>query len=1036
MVLLMEVERTVSSNGKLATAVRSQPHGHVSEPLPTKGNRTSEVVRVRYRIALGRFDDTVFTGMETIHSGNFSSTLYANRQGGTSIAINKPLKPYGKLRVVDMQTVDGRLEIRGELYTRHESIQSATLLLKGRTTGVRASSPMRLYFNESETRANFGLHHYSANTSLEIDQVLENAALGDDTLDAWLDVIPSRNEPSFQIRVGSTTLLAKLRSKTGWAQRGDVVGSLTPYYTYKAHKTSFHLEIFDAGVYRELRSRMNRPRIATLFRSKSNIWLIGERPYKAQDNGLHFFRYLRQHHPEIDAYYVIERHSPELRNLEGLGNVVFFKSKQHIELAFAASRFVGTHHPDFLFPTRMPRFRRSLKGIHVFLQHGVMGTKWLAPMYGKTVSSFHTDLFTVSSEREKEIIVRDFGYQPNEVVVTGLARFDRLLAGDVDVKKHQLLIIPTWREWLQDPEHFLESEYYIEWLGFLRSPELKRLVHDNQLEVVFCLHPNMQQHRQAFADVEARVVVQGEIDVQFLLKESGLMVTDYSSVAFDFSFLHKPVFYFQFDRDRFLGPNGSHLDLDRELPGKILGSVDLLVGALDDCIRGGTVMDDEDVAKATNFLDYRDDQSCRRIYEAVLGAQTNRRWRDQLQKSSVYSLIYSSWRRHRFYFPSIRFLLKLARILPLDPNRIVFESGVGKQYADSPRYIYEELVRRGDSRKKIWAYSGQLPERDENTTTVRRLSPEYFWHLARAKYWVNNQSYPFYVTRRQHGVYLQTWHGTPLKKMGHDLEVVHGRDEGYLGRIARAAAQWSVVASPNKYTSIALRSSFRYEGEILELGYPRNDVLSSVRGDEIRVETRAALGIAPGQRVFLYAPTFRDSENVGGSSFAFELPIDLRRFHREFGAEAVLLIRAHVLIRDSLEIPAEVQNVVKDVSEFPEIEALYLASDALVTDYSSVFFDYLITGKPVLFYAYDLVEYRDVLRGFYLPYDDSLPGPILTSQEDLFAALSSIEAVSGQFKERYEDFRQRFCANDDGRAAARIVDSVFPKTSKDSASGE
>ncbi|MCZ4151693.1 CDP-glycerol glycerophosphotransferase, partial [Escherichia coli] len=175
----------------------------------------------------------------------------------------------------------------------------------------------------------------------------------------------------------------------------------------------------------------------------------------------------------------------------------------------------------------------------------------------------------VSSEREKQYIVQDFQYSPQEVKVTGLARFDALLANDIAVNDNMLLIIPTWRDWLQNEEVFLESDYLKQWKSLLCSAELSALADTYGLEIVFCLHPNMMQFREHFAGTPARLIVQGEVDVQELIKTAAIMITDYSSVNFDFSFLHKPVHYYQFDRSRFLGRNGSHLDLDKELPGRI-----------------------------------------------------------------------------------------------------------------------------------------------------------------------------------------------------------------------------------------------------------------------------------------------------------------------------------------------------------------------------------------------------------------------------------------------------------------------------------
>src|SRR6185312_1872362 len=150
-------------------------------------------------------------------------------------------------------------------------------------------------------------------------------------------------------------------------------------------------------------------------------------------------------------------------------------------------------------------------------------------------------------------------------------------------------------------------------------------------------------------------------------------------------------------------------------------------------------------------------------------------------------------RRQKKYLPFMKAAYRLFKLLPLDPNVIVFESGQGKQFGDSPRAIYEELIRRGDTRKKVWIYNKRLPVRDDHTVVCKRHSPGFFWHLARAKYWINNHNFPHYIHRRRNALYIQTWHGTPLKRMFLDQENFFGRDAGYKQRVLTASAQWNVL---------------------------------------------------------------------------------------------------------------------------------------------------------------------------------------------------------------------------------------------------
>jgi CDP-glycerol glycerophosphotransferase len=535
----------------------------------------------------------------------------------------------------------------------------------------------------------------------------------------------------------------------------------------------------------------------------------------------------------------------------------------------------------------------------------------------------------------------------------------------------------------------------------------------------------MQQFRHLFDDLPVRVVSQGEADVQHLLKESAVLVTDYSSVGFDFAFLDKPVIYFQFDRERFLGQEGSHLDLDEELPGLIERTTEGVLGALALSATNGFPIRPIDAQRAARFLDHRDRNNSARIYEAAL--RTERR-RDPAARFLAHPVVTAGWRflrRSRYYFPAMRLLYRIVVRLPADPNMVVFESGLGRQYADSPRYIYEELVRRQNPLTKVWFYDRRLPTADERTKVVPRLSPAYFYYLARARFWVNNQSFPHYVKRRTDGVFVQTWHGTPIKRMLWDLDKVQGRDSGYTERATRGAEQWSVLVSPSPFATKAIQSAFRYRGEVLEVGYPRNDLLYAPDREARAYRIRRRLGLQPHQRVILYAPTFRDDQTDGLGKFTFQLPFDLDAFHKTLGDDTVLLLRMHVLIRNAVHIPAHLRDYVRDVSNYPEMQELYLASDVLVTDYSSVFFDYAALRRPMIFYAYDIERYRDEMRGFYLDYESTIPGPLVTTEHELLAALRQAADGDAEYADRRESFLREFAPHDDARSAARVVDAVF-----------
>jgi CDP-glycerol glycerophosphotransferase len=664
-------------------------------------------------------------------------------------------------------------------------------------------------------------------------------------------------------------------------------------------------------------------------------------------------------------------------------------------------------------------FQNEIKAKKIFIQHGVFGTKNIANIYGKSVDNFNVDMFVVSSQKEKRFATDDLGYLDDEVKVTGLSRFDTLFAKDLELKR-QVLIIPTWRDWLGNYDSFITSDYYLRYKSLLESTKLNSLCKENSLEIIFCLHPNMQKFVDAFDLEDITVISQGAVNVQQLLKESMLMITDYSSVAFDFSFLEKPVIYYQFDTERFLGKYPSHLDINEDLPGDIVRNENDVLDRLEVYIDNNFIMSEENLLKSQQFLKYKDTNNNKRIKEEIEKFEVKYHPFDSFLKNEFGQLLFKKFRKGKHYFPFMKKLYSLMKKLPLK-NRVVFESGLGLQYGDAPRYIFEELLKQYPNEEYIWVQNGKIYNLPDNCKVVERLSFQYYYYLATSKYWVNNQNFPFYITRRKNGIYLQTWHGTPIKKMLFDLENIHGRDDGYVERVEKSKNQWSYLLSQSPYATQKLKSAFRYEGEVLALGYPRNDILiNEVNNQEYIHKIKRNLNIPKDKKVILYAPTFRDNSKKKGNKFSMDLAIDFDKFLQEIPEEYMLLLRLHVLVNQNISLTDEQKERIIDVSSFSDIQELYLVSDMLITDYSSVFFDYANLNRPIIFYAYDLESYRDDLRGFYLDYNKELPGSIVKTEEELYEQiLLSRDVVD------YSDFRKKYLPKDDGNATKRVVNEIF-----------
>ncbi|MDC7338711.1 CDP-glycerol glycerophosphotransferase family protein [Streptomyces lydicus] len=206
----------------------------------------------------------------------------------------------------------------------------------------------------------------------------------------------------------------------------------------------------------------------------------------------------------------------------------------------------------------------------------------------------------------------------------------------------------------------------------------------------------------------------------------------------------------------------------------------------------------------------------------------------------------------------------------------------------------------------------------------------------------------------------------------------------------------------------------------METGLPRTDALFAADRELRAAAVRERLGIEPGRKVVLYAPTPRDDLAYDTGQHRLHLPLDLRLAREELGDGHVLLVRGHPLVADRL--PAHHAPFALDVSAHPDATELLLAADVLVTDYSSLAVDFANTGRPLLFLTPDLPHYRDTLRGFTLDFEARVPGPLLATTGELIDALGDLDAIAAASAEAYEDFRETFCHRDDGGAAGRVAD--------------
>jgi CDP-glycerol glycerophosphotransferase len=368
----------------------------------------------------------------------------------------------------------------------------------------------------------------------------------------------------------------------------------------------------------------------------------------------------------------------------------------------------------------------------------------------------------------------------------------------------------------------------------------------------------------------------------------------------------------------------------------------------------------------------------------------------------------------------------LIGFLPVNKKLIFFESFLGKQYSCNPRAIYEFLKKNHPDYEMFWSVDKRYQQRfrELNVPYVSRFSLKWLLLVPRAGYWVTNSRMPLWLKKPKNTVYLQTWHGTPLKKLALDMKEVHmpgTTTEEYKDNFIKESRSWDFLISPNSYSSTIFKRAFQFKKKVLETGYPRNDYLINNNTNKNVIKIKETLGIPKDKKVILYAPTWRDNEFFERGKYKFTLNLDLDQLKRALDDDYVLLLRMHYLISNKIDIK-KFRGFAYDFSSYDDIRDLYLISDMLITDYSSVFFDYLCLKRPIIFYTYDIDSYRDTLRGFYFDIENDAPGPLVKNMEELIKEITSVETRSTEALVR---FHKKFCNLEKGLSTERVVESVF-----------
>ncbi|PEL13517.1 CDP-glycerol:glycerophosphate glycerophosphotransferase [Bacillus sp. AFS017336] len=387
-------------------------------------------------------------------------------------------------------------------------------------------------------------------------------------------------EVSISVKVGDITLKKPLHifyfsTKANSKPATTKTHSIVPYFP----KKNLHIRIKKTGLLGRLKTKIQKSfrdlvyefgllvlrrewksflifflyRLTQKHYRNKHIWLIGERKDTAQDNSYHLFKYIQKNNLRENCYYLIDKNAKDYEHIKEFGNIVQYGSIKHTLYLLTCDKTINAYseranmytHEYLQVLKCHPEWQQNQK---ILIQHGVIGVSRVNHVLNKNRMGY--SLFIVSSDFEKDHIVNEFGYAENEVAVTGLARWDAL---ENTGNGKTILIMPTWRNWNKSTQQLMNSEYFNRYLSLLSNPDLHQILEDNDLNIIFYPHYQTQVYMKDVPDFHKRIKVirQGEETVQSLLKRSDLLITDYSTVSFDFSYMEKPVIFYQFDYRRF-----------------------------------------------------------------------------------------------------------------------------------------------------------------------------------------------------------------------------------------------------------------------------------------------------------------------------------------------------------------------------------------------------------------------------------------------------------------------------------------------------
>lgn len=389
----------------------------------------------------------------------------------------------------------------------------------------------------------------------------------------------------------------------------------------------------------------------------------------------------------------------------------------------------------------------------------------------------------------------------------------------------------------------------------------------------------------------------------------------------------------------------------------------------------------------------------------------------RIKNNKIVRIVYTKLYNFFLHIVSLPFLL-----LPIQKKKIVIVSYFGKGYGDNLKYITESLLKEEPDVNIVWLLSKKLKRSNFNS----RIKIEKYnilttiYHLATAKVWIDNARKHIYPIKRKGQFYIQTWHGgIALKKVERDAE--NKLSYNYVEIAKNDSKMADLFVSNSIFCTKMYQRAFWYNGKILEVGSPRNDILVNLeKSDESIKKVFTHFKIKSDDKIILYAPTFR--KNINESTYNLEFEKIIEKLYKKYNTKYKILLRLHPNISNKINLFKYDENIL-NATDYPDMQELLLAADILITDYSSSMFDYMILKRPIIIYANDYDKYKKE-RDFYFDLRE-LPFIFTKKNEELLEEITKIN--NEKIKKDYEDFFKKVGLNETGKASEEVSKIILKR---------